>query len=167
MSKDILRLRIGHGFDVHGAADGDSLRLGGIDIESPYTLVGHSDADVLLHAVTDALLGAACGGDIGSWFPDSDEQWKGADSGELLGQVWSSLRGDGWQLLNVDSVVMAQRPKLRPHIDSMRSRVSGLLSVDPERVSIKATTTERLGFVGREEGIAVSTTALLLAPEDL
>lgn len=158
------RLRIGHGFDVHAVKPGAALRLGGIDIESPFALLGHSDADVLLHAVTDALLGAAAAGDIGTWFPDSDDAWKGADSAQLLRRVWHRLRDDGWRLINVDAVVLAQRPKLAPHIRAMRSRIAGILDTDEDRVGLKATTTERLGFVGREEGLAASASALLLSP---
>ena len=165
MASELQRLRIGSGFDVHAVSDGSTLRIGGVDVESPFSLSGHSDADVLLHAIVDALLGASAQGDIGAWFPDTDAQWKGADSGALLQQVWHKLQTEGWELLNVDCVVAAQRPKLRPYIDRMRERIAELLKVELTRVSVKATTTEKLGFVRREEGIAASAAALMLAPK--
>lgn len=154
-------LRIGHGFDVHALATGRDLILGGVKIPHVQGLDGHSDADVLLHALTDAILGAVAADDIGAWFPDTDEAHRGADSGVLLQTVWTHVQKLGWGLINLDAVVMAQEPKLRPHIVTIRQRIASLLEVDVTRVSVKATTTERLGFVGRKEGIAASATVLL------
>lgn len=156
-----MNIRIGHGFDVHAFAANRPLLLGGIRIEHEKGLLGHSDADVVLHALTDAILGATAQGDIGQWFPDTDEQYKDADSALLLSKVWASVRGDAWQLINCDIVIMAQRPKLASSILPMRTRIAELLEVGIDRVGIKATTTERLGFVGREEGIACSAVCLL------
>lgn len=154
-------LRIGHGFDVHALASGRDLILGGVTIAHWQGLDGHSDADVLLHALTDAILGAVSADDIGAWFPDTDEAHRGADSGVLLQTVWTHVQKLGWGLVNLDAVVMAQEPKLRPHIATIRQRIAALLGVDVARISVKATTTERLGFVGRKEGIAASATVLL------
>jgi len=154
-------LRIGHGYDVHAFCDDRDLILGGVQI--PYTkgLLGHSDADVLLHCITDAVLGAVAADDIGAWFPDTDKAHRDADSAMLLQVAWDHASKQGWKLVNLDSVVMAQAPKLRPHVLAMRGRISEILAVDLARVSVKATTTEGLGFVGRQEGIAASATVLL------
>ena len=156
-----MKLRIGHGYDVHAFAENRKLILGGV--EGPHTkgLAGHSDADVLLHAITDAILGSLCLGDIGSWFPDTDSRYKNADSGVLLKEVWHKVRELGWNIVNCDTVVMAQKPKLAPHISEIRESIAKLLGCELEQISVKATTTEKLGFVGREEGIAASATILL------
>ncbi len=154
-------LRIGHGFDVHAFAENRKLILGGLTIPHTHGLAGHSDADVLLHAITDAFLGAICEDDIGAWFPDTDATYKNADSALLLKRVWEHVRSFGWGLINLDAVVMAEAPKLRPHIAGMRTHIGTMLGVDPLRVSVKATTTEKLGFVGRKEGIAASATVLI------
>jgi len=155
-------LRIGNGFDVHAFARYRKLILGGVQISETNGLLGHSDADVLLHALTDSILGALAWGDIGSWFPDTDPQYQGADSGELLKTVWNKAKSEGWSLINCDIVVMAEAPKLNPHIDPMRESIAGLLESDVERIGLKATTTEKLGFVGRSEGMACSAVVLLI-----
>ena len=157
-----LDIRVGHGFDVHAFARDRKLILGGVEIPYELGLMGHSDADVLLHAVCDALLGAAGMGDIGRHFPDSDVQYKDADSKELLRDVMRLLSDADWRVGNVDATVMAQAPKLAPWMDEMRASVAGLLSLDLGAVNIKATTTEKLGFVGREEGIACEAVALIV-----
>ncbi len=154
-------LRVGQGFDVHAFAAGRALILGGVRLDHPRGLLGHSDADVLAHAITDALLGAAGRGDIGHHFPDTDAQWKDADSLELLRRVAAELAGAGWGIVNVDATVIAQAPKLAPHLPAMVKRLAEALGVAPERVNLKATTSERLGFTGREEGIAAQAVALL------
>lgn len=154
-------IRIGQGFDVHRFAIGRKLILGGVEIPHDRGLDGHSDADVLLHAVTDAVLGAIGEGDIGRWFPDTDPQWKGADSLELLRTVWRHVRSQGWALANCDSIVLAERPKIAPHIAAIKERLCSVFEVEPACVGVKATTTERLGFVGREEGIAAMAVVLL------
>ena len=156
------KFRVGNGFDVHPFSDGGRLVLGGIEIPFEKGLSGHSDADVLLHAITDAVLGACAWGDIGSWFPDDDPQHKGADSKKFLHQVWVRAVDQGWSLGNCDSVVLAEAPKLRPHVDQIRESIAGVFSVDLSRISVKATTTEQLGFVGRGEGIAAMATVLLV-----
>lgn len=142
------------GYDVHRLEAGRPLIIGGVTIPHPTGLAGHSDADVLLHAIADALLGAAALGDIGAHFPDTDAKWEGADSLELLATVGTIVRGEGYRLSNVDATVALQQPKLRPHIDTMRARIADALQVDRSQVSVKATTTERLGFVGSEAGAA-------------
>ncbi|NBB75011.1 MAG: 2-C-methyl-D-erythritol 2,4-cyclodiphosphate synthase [Bacteroidetes bacterium] len=147
-------MRVGMGYDVHRLVDGRPLILGGVTIPHPTGLAGHSDADVLLHALADALLGAAALGDIGAHFPDTDEQWRDADSIDLLEAVGEKVRAEGFRLSNVDATVALQQPKLRPHIEAMRSNVAAALCIDVEQVSVKATTTERLGFVGQEAGAA-------------
>ncbi|MGI6126472.1 MAG: 2-C-methyl-D-erythritol 2,4-cyclodiphosphate synthase [Planifilum sp.] len=147
-------IRVGQGFDVHRFQEGRPLILGGVRIPHSRGLIGHSDADVLLHAVTDAVLGALGKGDIGTYFPDTDPAYKDADSARLLQSVWEMVRSAGYRLGNADATIMAQRPKMLPHIPAMRKRIAELLGADEDRVNIKATTTERLGFVGREEGIA-------------
>ena len=155
------QMRIGNGFDVHALVAGRRLVLGGVTIPYERGLDGHSDADVLLHAVADALLGALALGDLGAHFPDSDPRWKGADSRDLLRHVASLVADEGWAIGNVDATVIAQAPKLAPFIDAMRANIAADLRCGLERVSIKATTTERLGFTGREEGIAAEAVALL------
>ncbi len=152
-------IRVGQGFDVHAFAEGRPLILGGVEVPWRQGLAGHSDADVLIHAICDALLGAAGLGDIGRHFPDTDARYAGADSRLLLGEVIRLLRELGWSVVNVDATVIAQAPKLAPHIDRMRAVLAGLLAT--EAVSIKATTTEKLGFAGRGEGIAAQAVALI------
>ncbi|PRB83781.1 2-C-methyl-D-erythritol 2,4-cyclodiphosphate synthase [Pseudomonas sp. MYb185] len=156
-------MRIGHGYDVHRFGDGDFITLGGLQIPHDRGLVAHSDGDVVLHALTDAILGAAALGDIGRHFPDTDPQFAGADSRVLLRHALSLVHAKGWKVGNVDVTIAAQAPKLAPHIESMRERVAADLQVELDQVNIKATTTEKLGFVGRQEGIAVHAVALLLA----
>ncbi|MDY5969073.1 MAG: 2-C-methyl-D-erythritol 2,4-cyclodiphosphate synthase, partial [Bacteroidales bacterium] len=153
--------RIGIGYDVHRLEEGLQLFLGGVKVEHGKGLVGHSDADVLIHALCDALLGAAALGDIGAHFPDSDAAYKGIDSKVLLRKVVEMLAREGYRIENVDSVVAAQRPKLGPYIPAMRQALAETLSIPVERVSVKATTTERLGFEGREEGISAQAIALI------
>lgn len=154
-------VRVGIGYDVHILTEGRKLIIGGEEIEFEKGLLGHSDADVLLHAIIDALLGAAALGDIGSHFPDSDTAYKGISSMELLRHVARTISDAGYDVQNVDSTVVAQRPKLRPYIDSMRKNIAAALSIDEGRVSVKATTTEGLGFEGRQEGISAQAVALL------
>ena len=154
-------MRIGHGYDVHRLVPGRELILGGVRIEHSLGLLGHSDADVLLHAVADALLGAAALGDIGKHFPDTDPAYEGADSRVLLRAVADLIREAGYRVDNVDATVLAQRPKLAPHIGKMRENIAQDLGVDDGRISVKATTEERLGFTGREEGIAAHAVCLL------
>ena len=154
-------LRIGHGYDVHRLAAGRKLILGGVEIPWERGLLGHSDADVLLHAVMDALLGAAALPDIGRQFPDSDPRYAGADSRELLRQVSGFLREQGWQVVNVDATVIAQAPKLAPHIPEMVRNIARDLDVAAEQVNVKATTEEGLGFTGAGEGIAAHAVCLL------
>ncbi|WP_214686009.1 2-C-methyl-D-erythritol 2,4-cyclodiphosphate synthase [Exiguobacterium sp. s155] len=154
-------MRIGQGFDVHAFAEGRPLILGGIEIPHERGLLGHSDADVLLHTIADAALGAIAAGDIGKHFPDTDPEFKDADSKVLLRHVWQLVKDQGYVLGNVDATVMAQRPKLRPYIDEMRAIIAELLEADIEQVNVKATTTEKLGFTGREEGIAAQAVILL------
>ena len=154
-------MRIGHGYDVHRLVEGRKLILGGVEIPFEKGLDGHSDADVLVHAVMDALLGAAALGDIGKLFPDSDKRYLGADSVELLKKVRDVLQEHGWKPGNLDATVIAQRPKLAPYIDTMRKRIADALETDAENVSVKATTEERLGFTGSGEGIAVHAVCLI------
>lgn len=154
-------MRIGHGYDVHRLTQGRKLILGGVEIPFEKGLLGHSDADVLAHAVMDALLGAAALGDIGQLFPDSDPAYEGADSLKLLRRVAQVLGEHGYGIGNVDATVLAQRPKLAPHIPEMRERLAAAMSIDPGRVSVKATTEEGLGFTGAGEGIAAHAVALL------
>ena len=155
-------IRIGQGYDVHRLVEGRKLILGGVEIPWEKGLLGHSDADVLIHAVMDALLGAAALGDIGAIFPDSDPKYEGADSVELLRKVSALLREKGWRLGNLDATVIAQRPRLAPHIPEMRRRIAEALSASIDVVSVKATTEEHLGFTGRGEGISAQAVALLL-----
>ena len=154
-------MRIGHGYDVHRLVEGRKLILGGVDISWEKGLLGHSDADVLLHALMDALLGAAALGDIGKHFPDTDERYRGADSMELLRQVRGILSAHGFTVCNVDCTVLAQRPKLAPHIQKMRENIAAALEIPVDRVSVKATTEEGLGFTGEGLGIAAHAVALL------
>ena len=154
-------LRIGHGFDVHAFAEGRRLVLGGVDVPCERGLAGHSDADVLAHALMDALLGAMRAGDIGKLFPDTDPAYEGADSLALMSRVAELARERGFAIQDVDCTVAAQAPKLAPYREQMRERMAAALGVAVERVGVKATTTERLGFVGREEGIAAWAVALL------
>lgn len=154
-------LRIGHGYDVHKLVTDRKLILGGVDIPHTKGLLGHSDADVLLHAVSDALLGAAALGDIGKHFPDTDERYKGADSLRLLEAVCTLLRENGYSIVNIDATVLAQAPKLAPHISQMRENISRACQIKLDFVSVKATTEERLGFTGAEEGIAAHAVCLI------
>lgn len=154
--------RVGQGYDVHAFAEGRKLILGGIEIPHERGLLGHSDADVLLHTITDAALGAIGEGDIGRHFPDTDPEWKDADSAKLLQYIWKIVEDKGYVLGNVDATIMAQRPKMAPYIEPMRNRIAELLNADVSQVNVKATTTEKLGFVGREEGIAALATILLI-----
>ena len=155
-------MRIGHGFDVHRFGEGDFITLGGVRIPHRFGLVAHSDGDVVLHALSDAQLGAVALGDIGKHFPDTDPTFKGADSRVLLRHVVGLVRGKGWRVGNVDLTILAQAPKMAPHIQAMRACIAEDLRAEPDQVNVKATTTETLGFVGREEGIAVHAVALLL-----
>lgn len=155
-------MRIGHGYDVHKLAEGRHLVLGGVDIPHEKGLLGHSDADVLTHAVMDALLGALALGDIGQHFPDTDPRYEGADSLVLLGHVTDLLRELGFRVGNVDATVLAQAPKLAPHIPAMRENLARAMGADVSQVSVKATTEEGLGVTGRKEGIAAHAVALLL-----
>lgn len=157
----MMGLRIGHGYDVHRLTEGRPLILGGVTVPYERGLLGHSDADVLAHAVMDALLGAAALGDIGGMFPDSDERWRGADSLRLLEQVTARLAENGWAIGNVDATVLAQAPKLAPHIPEMRRRLAVAMCIDVTQVSVKATTEEHLGFTGAGEGMACHAVALL------
>ncbi|RYM04796.1 2-C-methyl-D-erythritol 2,4-cyclodiphosphate synthase [Sporolactobacillus sp. THM7-7] len=154
-------MRIGHGFDVHQLTEGRKLIIGGVTVPYERGLAGHSDADVLLHAISDALLGAAGEGDIGRHFPDTDKAFKNADSKVLLAKVVSLVGKNGYEIANIDSVVIAQKPKLAPYILEMRRTIAGIVKLDEGRVNVKATTTERLGFIGRGEGIAAEAVCLL------
>ncbi|HBG04942.1 MAG: 2-C-methyl-D-erythritol 2,4-cyclodiphosphate synthase [Geobacteraceae bacterium GWC2_58_44] len=154
-------MRIGHGYDVHRLVAGRRLILGGVDVPHIKGLLGHSDADVLLHALSDAILGALGEGDIGRHFPDTDPAYKGADSIKLLRQVMDLADAKGYRIANVDSTIVAQRPKLAPYIQQMRVNIARALSTEEERVNVKATTTEELGFAGRGEGIAAYAVVLL------
>ncbi len=156
-----IPFRIGTGFDVHQLVEGRNLIMGGVKIPYERGLLGHSDADVLLHAIADALLGAAALGDIGKHFPDSDSAYKGADSRVLLRSVVARVRAAGWQVGNVDATIIAQAPKMAPHIEQMRRNIASDCAVVPDRIGVKATTTEMLGFTGRGEGIAAQAVALL------
>ena len=155
-------IRIGTGYDVHRLAEGLPLWLGGVQVPHTHGLVGHSDADVLLHAICDALLGAAAMGDIGKHFPDTDPQYKGISSLKLLAHVGNLLKANGYTVGNIDSTVVAQRPKLAPYIPQMRQNIADTLGIGMDMVSVKATTTEHLGFEGREEGISAQAVALIL-----
>ena len=158
-----MNIRIGNGYDIHQLSPDRRLILGGVEIPHELGLLGHSDADVLTHAIMDAMLGALSLGDIGLYFPPTDPQWKGADSLVLLDKVNQLIQEKGWHLGNIDSVVVAERPKLKPHISAMRDRIAGVLQIPPDRIGIKATTNEKLDSVGREEGICAYAVALLFA----
>ena len=153
--------RIGNGYDVHRLIKGRKLILGGVDIPHGLGLDGHSDADVLCHALCDSLLGAAGAGDIGKYFPDTEKKWKGISSLVLLEKSGELVTERGFQISNIDTTIVAQQPKIGPHIESMTTNISETLKIDPTQINIKATTTERLGFAGREEGIAAYAVALL------
>ncbi|MEM6613273.1 MAG: 2-C-methyl-D-erythritol 2,4-cyclodiphosphate synthase [Cyanobacteria bacterium P01_C01_bin.72] len=157
-----MNIRIGNGYDIHQLTEDRPLILGGVKIDHNLGLLGHSDADVLTHAIMDALLGALGLGDIGHYFPPSDPKWKGANSMMLLEQVISIIQSQGWQIGNVDSTVVAEQPKLKPHLKSMRSSLAKAMAVELEQVSIKATTNEKLGPVGRQEGICAYAVVLLV-----
>ncbi|MBQ3440661.1 MAG: 2-C-methyl-D-erythritol 2,4-cyclodiphosphate synthase [Bacteroidales bacterium] len=159
-----MEIRIGNGYDVHALADGLPMWLGGVRIPSETGFVAHSDGDVAIHALCDALLGALALGDIGHLFPDTSDEWKGIDSKVLLGKVVDLVRGKGWQVGNADITIALQRPKLAPHIPSMRETLAGVMGTGVDAVSVKATTTERLGFVGRCEGCEVWASVLLIKP---
>lgn len=154
-------IRIGQGFDVHKLVEGRPLIIGGITIPYEKGLDGHSDADVLLHTITDACLGAIGEGDIGRHFPDTDEAFKDADSAVLLEEVWKYVKEKGYKLVNADCTIIAQKPKMAPHISKMKERIASLLEATPEQINVKASTTEALGFVGRGEGIAAQAVVLL------
>lgn len=154
-------MRIGHGYDVHKLVEGRKLIVGGVEIPHNLGLLGHSDADVLLHAISDALLGACAMGDIGGMFPDTDPKWKDADSLKLLEAVVQRLRKDGYYIENIDSTLIAQNPKMKPYIDDMRKNIAAACKIDVSCVSVKATTEEQLGFTGREEGISAHAVVLV------
>lgn len=154
--------RTGIGFDVHAFASGRKLLIGGIEIPYNKGLLGHSDADVLLHAITDALLGALALGDIGKYFPDTSPEFKDADSTTLLKKIYNLVSEKGYNIGNVDSIVAMQAPKIAPYISQMQKKISDILETDADNVSIKATTTEKLGFIGREEGVSAFATVLLI-----
>lgn len=156
-----MMIRIGQGYDVHQLAEGRPFILGGVEIEHDRGLLGHSDADVLLHTITDAALGAIGGGDIGKHFPDTDPEFKDADSKKLLTHIWEYVKEQGYELGNVDCTVIAQKPKLAPYIEQIRASIAELLEADISQVNVKATTSEHLGFTGREEGIAALAVILL------
>lgn len=156
-----MEQRIGTGYDVHRLVKGRALILGGIEIKHEYGLLGHSDADVLLHAIMDALLGAAGLGDIGKHFPDSDERYRGISSRKLLCHVRELLEAEGWQIGNIDATIIAQRPALRPYIAQMEENIAADLATGTDRINIKATTEEHLGFTGREEGISAQAVCLI------
>lgn len=159
-------MRIGQGFDVHQLTEGRPLILGGIEIPHSKGLLGHSDADVLLHTIADAALGAIGEGDIGKHFPDTDPEFKDADSAKLLSHVWELVESRGYQLGNVDCTIMAQKPKMAPHIADMQRSIASLLHAETSQVNVKATTTEQLGFTGREEGIASQAVILLVSAKE-
>ena len=156
-----MDIRIGNGYDVHALAEGLPLWLGGVLVDSPIGCIAHSDGDVAIHALCDALLGALALGDIGKHFPDTSEEFKGIDSKILLGRVMELIGKEGWHVVNVDITIAMQRPKLAPYIVAMRECLASVMGISPERVSVKATTTEKLGFVGRGEGCEVYAVALL------
>jgi 2-C-methyl-D-erythritol 2,4-cyclodiphosphate synthase len=157
-----MDIRVGIGYDVHALADGLRLVLCGVELEHIKGCVAHSDGDVAIHAICDAMLGALALGDIGKLFPDNDPQYKGIDSRKLLKYVVDLIRSKGYEVSNVDCTIAMQRPKLRPHIDLMRERLAEVIGISVDRISVKATTTERLGFEGREEGVSVTATTLLI-----
>ena len=154
-------MRIGHGYDVHKLIEGRRLIVGGVEIPHTMGLLGHSDADVLLHAISDALLGACAMGDIGKLFPDTDDRWEGADSLVLLREVVKKINENGFYIENIDSTLIAQKPKMSPYIEQMRANIADACGVDISAVSVKATREEKLGFTGREEGISAHAVALI------
>jgi len=154
-------MRVGHGYDVHCLTDGRKLIIGGVDIPHERGLLGHSDADVLCHAVSDALLGAAALGDIGGMFPDTDERFKGADSIMLLKEVVKAIKEKGYYVENIDCTIIAQAPKMKPYIENMRKNIANACNIDIDCVNVKATTEEKLGFTGRKEGISAHAVALI------
>ncbi len=154
-------IRIGHGYDVHAFAENRKCIIGGVDIPCEKGLLGHSDADVLLHAISDSLLGAAALGDIGKHFPDTDERYKGADSLVLLKNVYGLIASMGYKVVNIDATVIAQMPKMAPYIDTMRGNIADALGVEVDFISVKATTEEKLGFTGRKEGISAHCVCLI------
>ena len=154
-------MKIGHGYDVHKLVAGRKCIIGGVDIPSDLGLLGHSDADVLLHAISDSILGAAAMGDIGHLFPDTDDKWKGADSLKLLEEVVRQVNSKGYKIINIDSTILAQTPKMAPYIYSMRENIANACNIDVDLVSVKATTEEGLGFTGAKEGIAAHAVCLV------
>lgn len=156
-----MNIRIGLGYDVHRLVENRPLILGGISIPFTKGLDGHSDADALLHAIIDAMLGATCNGDIGTHFPDTEEQFKNSNSIDLLKKVWQNLSQDGWKIINIDTNIIAQKPKLLPHIQAIRNNIATLLSIDNQQVSVKAKTNEKLGYLGREEAIETQAVVLM------
>lgn len=154
-------MRIGNGYDVHKLVSGRKLIIGGVEIPHSLGLLGHSDADVLLHAISDAILGACAMGDIGGMFPDTDEKWKGADSLKLLEAVVDRISEQGYKIENIDSILIAQKPKMKPYIEQMRANIAKTCKIDINSVSVKATTEEMLGFTGREEGISAHAVVLI------
>src|SRR5512134_1847501 len=158
-----MKIRVGQGYDVHALVTGRRLTLGGVDIDAARGLLGHSDADVLLHAITDAILGAAGMGDIGRLFPDTDGRYKDADSRELLAQAAERVRAAGWRIENIDATVIAERPRIAPHVPAMVAAIAAACAITGDAVNIKGKTTEKLGFTGRGEGIAAHAVALLTA----
>jgi 2-C-methyl-D-erythritol 2,4-cyclodiphosphate synthase len=157
-----MDIRVGHGYDVHALAEGLRLVLCGVEVEHYKGCIAHSDGDVAIHAICDALLGALALGDIGKLFPDSDMRYKGIDSRKLLKEVVRLVAERGYRISNIDCTIAMQRPKLRPHIDTMRLRLAEVVDIDVERISVKATTTEHLGFEGREEGVSATAVTLLI-----
>lgn len=155
-------IRIGQGFDVHQLVEGRPLIIGGITIPYEKGLLGHSDADVLLHTISDAALGALALGDIGKHFPDTDPAFEGADSAKLMEHVWALVKKEGYKLGNIDCTIIAQKPKMAPYIEEMRVRIAGLLEAEIGQINVKATTTEKLGFTGRSEGIAAQAVIILI-----
>lgn len=156
-----MEMRVGQGFDVHALVAGRKLVLGGVEIPYPLGLLGHSDADALLHAITDALLGAAALGDIGKLFPDTDEQWRGADSRALLRGALAAVHAAGWRVVNVDATIIAQAPRVGPYVAMMRANLAADLGIATDCTNVKGKTTEKLGFIGRGEGIATEAVVLL------
>ena len=156
-----MEYRVGTGVDAHALEEGVPLVLGGVRLDHPRGLAGHSDGDVIAHALIDALLGAANLGDIGTLFPSGDERWRGSSSLDLLRIAYGEVRAAGWELVNADVILIGEEPRLAPHRDAMRGRLAGALGVEPERVAVRATTTDGLGFTGRGEGLAAQAVALL------
>ena len=163
MSKPSLQFRIGNGYDIHRLVVGTNLIIGGVNLKHPENLGldGHSDADVLTHSIMDALLGALSLGDIGKYFPPNDEKWRNADSLKLLSKVVDLIRSQGWEINNIDNVIVAERPKIKPYVHLMKKNISSTLGIDPDCIGIKATTNEELGPEGREEGISCHSVVLI------